>query len=169
MPTPVFVVWSQAYENATAVIPISSGSRARQNRPPFSETKSAGLRGEQQQVGILGVDRDRGARGQPAAGLAPRQARVVGEDERRAAVDDRRDPRARLVGRDQQRQRDAGRPGGRRFVVDELGLAGLEIDEDAAERRRHEGLHQRAMIVETNRLATRPASCASAPRWRATA
>ena len=36
----VLQVVSEDYENASAVIPISSGPSARQNRPPSSERKS---------------------------------------------------------------------------------------------------------------------------------
>ena len=39
-PNTPFVVGSQDYEKASAVIPISSGSRARQKRPPSFERKS---------------------------------------------------------------------------------------------------------------------------------
>ena len=41
----------------------------------------------------------------------------------------------------------------RRVVVRQLRLAVVEVDPEAAERRRDESLHQRAMIVETNLLA----------------
>ena len=84
------------------------------------------------------MDRDRGSRGEPATGLVPGLAAVLGEHERRAPVDDGDDPLATLVGGDQQGQRDTGGSGCRRLVVDELGLARLEIDVDAPERRRDE-------------------------------
>ena len=160
---------SQDYENASAVIPISSGPRARQNRPPSSETEEAGLRREEQQVGVVRVDRDRRARRQPAADLAPRLPRVVGDHERRPPGDDGHDPGPDLVGGDEKRQRDVRGRGRRWLVVHEHGVAALEIEEHRAERGRGVRLHQRAMIVETNRLATAPASCGSRPRWRATA
>ncbi len=83
--------------------------------------------------------------------------------------DDRGDPGTDLRGSDEERQRDLGGSGLRRVVVDELGLAGLELDEHTAERRCHDGFHQRAMIVDTKRLAISPASFGLAPRCRATA
>ena len=160
---------TSAYEKATAVIPISSMSSARQNRPPFSETKSRDSDAKSSTSGSSGWIAIAVPAGSPPPASSQVCAAVLGEHERWAPVDDRDDPLTRLVGGDQQRQRDAGGSGRRLLVVDELGLARLEIDVDAPERRRDESLHQRAMIVETKRLAIRPASFASAPRCRATA
>ena len=142
-----------SYENATDVIPISSGGRLRQKRPPSSETKSRDSRGVQHGVGIVLVDRDRDSRGEPAAGLAPRQPGIVREQQRRPPVDDGDDPRAHTCGRDDERQRHLDVLRDRRVVVRQLRFLALEVDPEAAERRRDESLHQRAMIVETNRLA----------------
>ena len=94
---------------------------------------------------------------------------VVRDHQRRPPVDDGHDPGARLGGGDDERQGDLDAAGRRRIVVDELGVVALEIDEHAPERRRHPRLHQRAMIVETNRLAISPASCGPTPRSRAAA
>src|SRR5439155_27361267 len=63
-------------------------------------------RGEEDEVGIVVCDRDGAASREAAARLVPRSAGVVGDDERRAAIDDRDDRRARAGRVDEQRQGD---------------------------------------------------------------
>ena len=68
-----------------------------------------------------------------------------------------------LVGGDEEWQRDIGSPRDRWFVVHKLGFPRLDVDDHAPERRCDPRNHQRAMIVETNLLAIKPASFGAFP------
>src|SRR5262249_53985004 len=66
-------------------------------------------RREEDRVRVLARERDGEAGREAAARLVPGHARVVGDDERRPAVDDGDDGRARGRGGDDTRQADGGR------------------------------------------------------------
>ena len=142
-----------SYENVDRRDPDQLGREAAPEEASVLGDEEPRLGGVQHGVGIVLVDRDRDSRGEPAAGLAPRQPGIVGEQQRRPPVDDGDDPRAHTRGRDDERQRHLDVLRDRQVLVRQLRFLALEVDPEAAECRRHESLHQRAMIVETNLLA----------------
>jgi hypothetical protein len=112
-------------------------------------------RGVDDDVRVVLRDRDGEARRQAAAGLAPRDAGVVRDDERRLAVDDGDDRRADRGRSDDARQRElqrwVGLDGG-----GGLDLLGVEVDGEGAVRGLRDRPHRSA--APTTAVARRAAA-----------
>ena len=136
----------------------NSTASAVQNRPPSRETCRRSGRRERDQIRMLGRDRHRDPGAEPRAGLAPRDAAVVRDDERRAPVDHRHHRRAVRSGRDDEREVDVGRVGDD-HVVDELGVLLLvDVHRDGSEGARNEQPRHRTEMSSTTSCAARPAA-----------